>query len=206
VVSAIRDRVVFATHNVLRDPPFSRQHLISCRNLLIDLDRELQEQVMAVFRYACRDQAYLFLGASELADEQLFRAIDKKHRIFIKGSKQTRAEKDQARLAAIVESSEDAIISKSLEGIVTSWNDGAWRLFGYSAEEMLGQPVYRIIPFERSKEEAEILARLRRGERLARAFRDGASTQRRPVGRCFPEHLADPGRQRPHHRGLQDRS
>ena len=55
-------------------------------------------------------------------------------------SKQKKAEEDQAWLASIVASSEDAIISKSLEGIVTSWNEGAWRLFGYSAEEMLGQP------------------------------------------------------------------
>jgi two-component system CheB/CheR fusion protein len=82
MVSAIRDRVVFATHSLLRDPPFLHQHLITCRNLLIYLDRELQEQAMTVFRYACRDQAYLFLGASEVADEGLFRAIDKKHRIF----------------------------------------------------------------------------------------------------------------------------
>jgi two-component system CheB/CheR fusion protein len=83
VASAIRDCIVFAAHSLLRDPPFSRQHLISCRNLLIYLDRELQEQVMTVFRYACRDEAYLFLGASEVADEGLFRAIDKKHRIFV---------------------------------------------------------------------------------------------------------------------------
>jgi hypothetical protein len=82
VVNTIRDRIVFATHNLLRDPPVSRQHLVSCRNLLIYLDRELQEQAMTVFRYACRDKAYLFLGASELADEGQFRAIDKKHRIF----------------------------------------------------------------------------------------------------------------------------
>ena len=82
VVSGIRDHVVFAVHNFLRDPPFSRLHLVSCRNLLIYLDRELQEQAMGVFCYACRDQAYLFLGAAEMADETLFRALDKKHRIF----------------------------------------------------------------------------------------------------------------------------
>ena len=83
VDSTLRDQVVFAVHNVLRDPPFSRLHLISCRNLLIYLDRELQEQLMAVFRYACRrDEAYLFLGASEMADLELFRPIDTKHRIF----------------------------------------------------------------------------------------------------------------------------
>src|SRR6516225_5717878 len=85
-------------------------------------------------------------------------------------SGQRKAEEDQARLAAIVESSEDAIISKSLEGIVTSWNEGARRLFGYSAEEMLGKPVSRIIPAERSEEEAQIVARLRRGERVSRTL------------------------------------
>ena len=83
VVSDIRDHVVFAIHNLLRDPPFSRLDLISCRNLLIYLDRDLQEQVMAVFRYACRrDEAYLFLGESEMANHELFRPLDTKHRIF----------------------------------------------------------------------------------------------------------------------------
>ncbi len=82
VASTIRDHVVFAAHNLLRDPPFSRLHLVSCRNLLIYLDRELQEQAMAVFRYACRDEAFLFLGASEVADAEMFRDVDKKHRIF----------------------------------------------------------------------------------------------------------------------------
>jgi len=83
IVSTIRDNVVFAVHNLLRDPPFSRQNLISCRNLLIYLDRDLQEQAMSVFRYACRDRAYLFLGSSETADEERFPSIDKKHRIFV---------------------------------------------------------------------------------------------------------------------------
>jgi PAS domain S-box-containing protein len=81
-------------------------------------------------------------------------------------SQETKAKEDQARLAAIVESSEDAIIGKSLEGIVTSWNEGARRLFGYAAEEMVGQSLSRIIPPERSEEEMEILLRLRRGERV----------------------------------------
>jgi two-component system, chemotaxis family, CheB/CheR fusion protein len=82
VVNTVRDNLVFAVHNLLRDPPFSRQNLISCRNLLIYLDRDLQEQAMSVFRYACREHAYLFLGASEMADEALFAALDKKSRIF----------------------------------------------------------------------------------------------------------------------------
>ena len=83
VINEIRDHLVFAAHNVLRDPPFSRMHLISCRNLLIYLDPELQERVMRVFRYACRDRAHLFLGASETADGENFEAVDKKHRIFM---------------------------------------------------------------------------------------------------------------------------
>jgi two-component system, chemotaxis family, CheB/CheR fusion protein len=74
--------MVFAVHNLLRDPPFSRQNLISCRNLLIYLDRELQEQAMSVLRYACHDRAYLFLGASETADESRFTPVDKKFRIY----------------------------------------------------------------------------------------------------------------------------
>ena len=82
VVSALRDHVVFATHDLLRDPPFAKLHLVSCRNLLIYLDRDLQEQVLDVFRYACRDDAFLFLGASEEADEEVFEPVDKRHRIY----------------------------------------------------------------------------------------------------------------------------
>jgi PAS domain S-box-containing protein len=72
----------------------------------------------------------------------------------------------RARLAAIVESSEDAIIGKSLDGTITSWNASAERLFGYRAEEMIGQPVTRLIPPDDQPWEAEILNRLRRGERV----------------------------------------
>lgn len=71
-----------------------------------------------------------------------------------------------AWLAAIVASSADAIVSKTLEGIVTSWNGSAERIFGYSAEEMLGQSIVKIIPRDRLKEESEILATIRRGEHL----------------------------------------
>ena len=78
----VRDRLVFATHSLLRDPPFSRVHLICCRNLLIYLDRELQDQVMSVFRYASRDDGTLFLGQSESAADDCFYPVDKKHRIF----------------------------------------------------------------------------------------------------------------------------
>ena len=71
-----------------------------------------------------------------------------------------------ARLAAIVESSEDAIVSKTLDATVTSWNRGAERLFGYTAAEAVGRPITLIIPPERHGEEPAILERLRRGERV----------------------------------------
>jgi len=69
-------------------------------------------------------------------------------------------------LAAIVESSDDAIVSKSLDGIVTSWNWGAERIFGYTAAEAVSQPISIVIPADRQSEEREILTRIKRGERI----------------------------------------
>jgi PAS domain S-box-containing protein len=77
-------------------------------------------------------------------------------------------ERVRAHMAAIVDSSEDGIISKTLDGIVTSWNQGAERLFGYTAQEMIGQPITRLIPPESQHEEIDILAKIRRGERIDR--------------------------------------
>ena len=71
-----------------------------------------------------------------------------------------------ARLAAIVESSDDAIISKDLNGIIMSWNRGAERLFGYTADEMIGQPIQRLIPADRFEEEPRILEHIRQGQRI----------------------------------------
>src|SRR5712672_3533879 len=69
-------------------------------------------------------------------------------------------------LASIVESSNDAIVSKSLDGVITSWNTGAERVFGYAAEEVIGQPITIVIPQDRQDEERTILTRIRRGERI----------------------------------------
>lgn len=75
-------------------------------------------------------------------------------------------EEKNAMLAAIVESSDDAIISKTLEGIVTSWNTAAERIFGYTASEMIGESITKIIPTERLHEEPEILSKLKAGEKI----------------------------------------
>ncbi|MBV9997568.1 MAG: PAS domain S-box protein [Verrucomicrobia bacterium] len=81
-------------------------------------------------------------------------------------SERKQAEEIRARLAAIVEGSEDAIIGKTLESTITSWNRGAERLFGYAAKEAVGQAIWVVIPPERLDEEARLLARLRRGEHV----------------------------------------
>jgi PAS domain S-box-containing protein len=83
------------------------------------------------------------------------------------------------RLASIVDSSDDAIISKDLKGVITSWNAGAERLFGYTAEEVIGKPVTVLIPQDRLDEEPGILGRILRGERVdhyetVRQHRDGS--------------------------------
>jgi PAS domain S-box-containing protein len=77
-----------------------------------------------------------------------------------------RAERAAQHLAAIVESSDDAIVSKDLDGIIKTWNRGAERLFGYKAEEVVGKPITILIPPERLHEEPVIIARIRRGERV----------------------------------------
>ncbi|HEU4825542.1 MAG TPA: PAS domain S-box protein [Dongiaceae bacterium] len=77
-----------------------------------------------------------------------------------------RAEQDVRRLAAIIENSDDAVISKNLDGIIATWNSGATRVFGYTAEEAVGRPVTMLMPPDRVDEEPGILARIRRGERI----------------------------------------
>jgi PAS domain S-box-containing protein len=81
-------------------------------------------------------------------------------------SARKRADADAQRLASIFESSDDAIISKDLDGIISSWNRGAERIFGYTAEEVIGKPVTILIPEERMSEEPEILDRIRHGKRI----------------------------------------
>jgi two-component system CheB/CheR fusion protein len=84
VVKDVREMCIFSTHNLIKDPPFSRLDLVVCRNLLIYLEGELQRHIANVFHYALRPGGYLFLGPSEsiVGPPDLFRTVDKKHRVF----------------------------------------------------------------------------------------------------------------------------
>jgi PAS domain S-box-containing protein len=81
-------------------------------------------------------------------------------------SDRKQAEETRSLLAEVVASSDDAIISKTLDGIITTWNSGAQRMFGYAADEVIGQPITLLIPPDHLDEEPDILQRLRRGERI----------------------------------------
>lgn len=100
-------------------------------------------------------------------------------RLLVEVEQRRNGELAKSRLAAIVESSEDAMVTKDLNGNITSWNKGAERLFGYTADEMMGKPVRLLIPPERDDEEPTILHRIRSGERVdtydtVRRRKDGA--------------------------------
>jgi PAS domain S-box-containing protein len=102
----------------------------------------------------------------------------------LSGDREARASAEQARsrLAAIVDSSDDAIIAKDLDGIISDWNSSAERIFGYRSEEVVGRPIHLLLPKERYAEEEQILATLRRGERIehfetVRVRKDGARIQ-----------------------------
>lgn len=86
--------------------------------------------------------------------------------MLVELSEQQRAKRIEGRLAAIVESSDDAIISKDLNGVITTWNKAAERMFGYVAAEAIGRPITILIPSDRHNEELEIVTRIHRGDRV----------------------------------------
>ena len=84
IKKAVREKVLFATHDLLKDPPFLRLDLVSCRNVLIYLQRDTQQRLLELFHFALHPRGYLFLGGSESAEaaSKLFSAVDRKHHIY----------------------------------------------------------------------------------------------------------------------------
>jgi PAS domain S-box-containing protein len=113
-----------------------------------------------------RDEAGRISGLMCIATEDTARVLAERERDRLEEERQKKAEETQAKLAAIVESSEDAIIGKTLNGIISTWNSGAERIFGYTAPEVVGRHISMLIPSDHQSEEADIQARLARGERI----------------------------------------
>jgi PAS domain S-box-containing protein len=119
-------------------------------------------------RHVCKDGSTVVVDSRMqlLADGTVLEA---NHDVTWQRSIEAELRESEQRLryvAAIVESSDDAIVSKNLDSIITSWNNGAERIFGYTAQEAIGRPITMLIPQERQDEETTILARIRRGERI----------------------------------------
>ena len=151
---------------------------------LVEMIREATRQAAAGIHFQRESNYFVADGSQRVVDLILAPIKDESGRVLFIAptgtdiTERKLAEQTRIRLAAIVESSDDAIISKDLNGIVTSWNGGAQRLFGYTAEEMIGRSITLLIPPERLEEEPNILDRIRRGERIEhyetlRRCRDG---------------------------------
>lgn len=119
-------------------------------------------------RHVCKDGRQVIVDSRmQLLDDGT--VLEANHNITERKQIEASLRQNENRLswlASIVESSDDAIVSKDLDGVITSWNRGAERIFGYTAEEAVGQPITIIIPQDRQHEEPAILARIRRGERI----------------------------------------
>ena len=107
-------------------------------------------------------------------------------------STRKQAEEDQARLAALVESSDDAIIAKDLNGIILSWNAGSEHLFGYRADEVIGKSITLLLPPELREEEDKLL-QAAFGRHQGRTIRDGAADQGWAESRCIGDRLSHKG-------------
>jgi PAS domain S-box-containing protein len=133
--------------------------------LLAEVSSEPGVQPLVEFRVPHKDGSWRYLEhtLNNLLDDPSVRGIVVNQRDV---TERKRAQETRLQLAAIVESSDDAIIGKTLEGIITSWNEGAERIYGYSAKETVGQPISMLVPPERPEEIPTILERIRRGEKV----------------------------------------
>lgn len=140
--------ILHLAHSGSAAPPRRRRKLMIGEDLKCQLRRKDDSLISAVLSTSRLDSGEVLGLVGEDADDR--KALDLA----------------STRLAAIVESSDDAIIAKDFNGIVTDWNAGAEKLFGYTADEMIGQPITKIFPPDRLREEDGILARIRKGQRV----------------------------------------
>ena len=172
------DRIAFWNHGASEMYGFTREQAegrVSHDLLLTEFPEPLQkikEQLARAgywageLRHTCANGSRIIVSTQWVAERDArgnITSILESNR-DISESKQ--AQEVQGRLAAIVESSEDAIVSKNLDGVIVNWNKAAERIFGYTAKEAIGQHITLIVPPDRLDEEANILASLRRGERI----------------------------------------
>ena len=133
--------------------------------LLAEVSSELGVQPLVEFRVPHKDGSWRYLEhtVNNLLDDASVGGIVVNQRDV---TERRRAHETRLQLAAIVESSDDAIIGKTLDGAITSWNEGAERIYGYSAKETVGQPISMLVPPERPEEIPTILSSIRRGEKV----------------------------------------
>jgi PAS domain S-box-containing protein len=146
--------------DVVEDNNFPRATVAAADNLhgALCFPLKLGDEVVSIiecFSREFREPDEDFLQMLDAIGSQIGQFIERK-----------RAEEAQAKLAAIVESSGDAIISQALTGVISSWNKGAERIFGYTAAEAIGQPIWLLVPSDHQKMERELLERVRTGEHI----------------------------------------
>jgi PAS domain S-box-containing protein len=179
----IRDLCVFARHNLESDPPFSNLDLISCRNVLIYMDHALQRKIVPILHFGLKPDGILLLGTSETIGEfsDLFSIKEKKVKAYSKKVVKLKTIPEGFLTSGPVHASREDIGQKLSESAqkplphadirnavdtIQTWNDGAQRMYGYTADEVIGKSINILIPLELQDEEPEILARLRAGERI----------------------------------------
>jgi PAS domain S-box-containing protein len=154
---------------------YSREELLSMT--VLDISPDLDESALARVGQQLRESGSVIMekvrrrkdGTTFPVEVNLREVLlDRKYGIAVSRdiTERKRTEEARERLAAVVDSSDDAIITKTVDGTITSWNSGAERMFAYSSAEAVGKPMRMLLPPERANEESEILARIVRGEKV----------------------------------------
>jgi PAS domain S-box-containing protein len=158
---ALREmRPIKGAHCVAERPDGTRMPFLAYPTPLFDAEGLLVGAINMLVDISERELAGQLSEAMHLDNARLLRAAE------VEIEQRREAEELSRQFAAVIESSDDAILTKNLDGVITSWNNGAERLFGYTSDEAIGSSVTLLIPEERRDEEPDILERIRRGERV----------------------------------------